>query len=104
MLGHKLLLTDDYLLWLVRLPNGLMCWRCHVVLTTLGLDHGLVLLEEVLRHPIDLDIIVHIYRLFILTYLLLMSRVAIIQGLLRGCCGRHEFMLRRRYLLGACLG
>lgn len=86
------------------LTDGLMCRRCHVVLTALRLDHGLVLLEEVLRHPIDLDLIVHIYRLFILTSMLLISRVAIVQALLRGCCGRHEFMLRGRYLLGACLG
>ena len=94
MLGHKLLFTDDHLLRLVGLPDGLMCRRRHVVLTALGLDHGLVLLEEVLRHSIDLDIIIHIYRLFILTSLLLLSGVAIVQVLLRGCCGRHEFMLR----------
>jgi hypothetical protein len=104
VLGHKLLLTDYHLLLLVGVPDGLMCWRGHIVLAALGLDHGLVLLEEVLRHPIDLDIIVHIYRLFILTSILLMSGVAIVQGLLRSWYGRHKFMLRRRYLLGACLG
>ena len=104
MLGHKLLLTDYHLLLLVGVPDGLMCWRGHIVLAALGLDHGLVLLEEVLRHPIDLDIIVHIYRLFILSYFLLMIGIAIVQALLRGCCGGHEFMLSGRNLLGACLG
>ena len=104
MLGHKLLLTDDHLLRLVGLPDGLMCRRCHVVLTALGLDHRLVLLEEVLRHPINLDIIVHIYRLFILTSILLMSGVAIVQGLLSSWYGRHKFMFRGRNLLGASLG
>ena len=89
--GHKLFLADDHLLWLVGVPNGLMCRRCHIVLTALGLDHRLVLLEEVLRYPIDLDLIVHIYRLFILISLLLMSGVDIVQVLIRGC-GRHEFM------------
>jgi hypothetical protein len=55
-----------------------MCWGGHVVLTALGLYHGLVLLEEVLRHPIDLDIII-LFRLFILTFLLLLtSGVAIV--------------------------
>ncbi len=73
------------------MPDGLMGRRCHVVLTALGLDHGLVLLEEVLRYPIDLDLIIHIDRLFIINSLLLMSRVAIVQAFVRGC-SRHEFM------------
>jgi hypothetical protein len=56
-----------------------MCWGGHVVLTALGLYHGLVLLEEVLGHPIDLDIIVILFRLLILTFLLLLtSGVAIV--------------------------
>jgi len=63
----------------VRLADGLMCWGGHVVLTALGLYHGLVLLEEVLGHPIDLDIIVILFRLLILTFLLLLtSGVAIV--------------------------
>ena len=105
MRRHKLLLTDYNLLWLVRLPDGLMCRGGHVVLTALGLYHWLILLEEVLRHSIDLDIIVLIYRLFILTFLLmlLINGVAIVQALVRGCCSRHEFVLRWRNLLGACL-